>query len=111
MGEVDGVLRGEGAGVVGAGALVGEDPEVELLEESGEVGEGEMWVSAREAAHPQVGAHLDGVLFHQVVGVVGKLVRGLLSVLAVTRNDRGGDGGDSKGEEEVAGEWKEGLEG
>lgn len=37
---VDGVAGRERAGHLSAGALVGEDPEVELGEEAGEVGEG-----------------------------------------------------------------------
>lgn len=37
---VDGVAGREGAGGVGVGALVGEEPEVEVGEETGEVGEG-----------------------------------------------------------------------
>lgn len=38
VGEVDGDPGGEGASVVGAGPLVGEDPEVELLKEASEIG-------------------------------------------------------------------------
>jgi len=38
-GGVDGVTGREGAGGVGAGALVSEEPEVEVGEEAGEVGE------------------------------------------------------------------------
>lgn len=52
VGEVDGTPRGEGAGVVGAGALVGEDPEVELFEESGEVRKRRAVGGTAKAAHP-----------------------------------------------------------
>lgn len=37
---MDGVFWGERTGEMGTGALVGQDPDVEFLEESGEIGEG-----------------------------------------------------------------------
>lgn len=62
--EVNGVAGRERAGHVGAAALVGEDPEVELGEEAGEVGEGGVgW--GREGLDPEGRADLDWVLLEK----------------------------------------------
>lgn len=67
-GERDGLARREGAGGVGAGALVGEEPEVEAGGVAGEVGEGG-GERVREGAAPQGGEEVDGVVDEQSVGV------------------------------------------
>jgi hypothetical protein len=67
--EVNGVAGRERAGDVGAGALVGQDPEVELGEEPGEVGEGGVgW--GREGLDPEGRAYLDWVLLQECVWVL-----------------------------------------
>lgn len=67
-GERDGVARREGAGGMGAGALVGEEPEVEAGGVTGEVGErgGER---VRERAPPQGGEQVDGVVDEERIRV------------------------------------------
>lgn len=88
MGELDGGGRGEGAGEVGAGALVREDPEIEVAEEAGEVGERGRGVG--EGANPELREGINGVVLHEVVGV---LLRRRKSV------GGGGGGGDGDGGE------------
>lgn len=51
--SVERIARRKGTGHVGAGALVGKDPEVQLREEAGEVGEG--LSRLREGLDPEVG--------------------------------------------------------
>lgn len=67
-GQRHGLARREGAGGVGAGALVGEQPEVEAGGVAGEVGE---WgrERVREGAAPQRGEEVDGVVDEESVGV------------------------------------------
>lgn len=67
---MDGVFRGKRTGEMGAGALVGEDPEIELLEETGEIGEGGVEVGDGEGADPEIGANLDGILAQEMMGVL-----------------------------------------
>ena len=65
---VDGIAGREGASGVGAGALVGEDPEIELGEEAGEVGEGVVG-GGGEGFDPERGAYVDWVLFEKRVRI------------------------------------------
>lgn len=63
VGEVDGRFRRESAGVVGHGALVGEDPQVEFFQESNQVAEFGV-LGLGEGADPEVGEDLDWVFLH-----------------------------------------------
>lgn len=53
----------ERAGHVGARALVGQHPEVELGEEAGEVGERSAGLTVGEGSDPEVRDHLNWVFF------------------------------------------------
>lgn len=66
--ERDGLARREGASSVGAGALVGEEPEVEAGCVAREVGEGG-GERVREGAAPQGGDEVDGIVDEESVGV------------------------------------------
>lgn len=67
-GERDGLARGEGARGVGAGALIGEEPEVEAGGVAGEVGERGR-LRMRESAAPQRGEEVDGVVDEEGIRV------------------------------------------
>lgn len=67
--EMNGVAGRERAGHVGAGALVGEDPEVELRQEAREVRE-HGGGRRGEGLHPQRGDQVDGVLLEEGVRIL-----------------------------------------
>lgn len=53
-----------------AGALVSQNPEIELFEEACEVGESGVDLGAREGADPEIGAYLDRILANEVVRIL-----------------------------------------
>lgn len=70
---MDGAPGRERAGHVGAGALVGQDPEVEFGEEASKVGDGDGgW--GREGLDPHGGAYFNRVVLEERVGVLIRLV-------------------------------------
>lgn len=71
---MDGVAGRERAGHVGAGALVGQDPEVEFGEKAGEVREGSCG-RRREGFDPHGRTYLNWVFFEERIWVLLEMVR------------------------------------
>lgn len=99
VGGVDGGATWERTGGVGAGALVGEDPEIEFGEVGGEIERRGGGGGGGKGFDPERGENVDGVVADKIVRVGGGRGGGG-GVLKVVRN--GGGGGEGKSGEGTA---------